>query len=77
MDRPFSVYNGDEPYVFVSYSHRDSAVVFPELGGCETRGIVCTKILVELQHCSPARIGRGLFLPETIRRISDPRSGSV
>ncbi len=27
----FEVYNGDEPFVFVSYSHEDRAVVFPEI----------------------------------------------
>ena len=31
MDRPFPAYKGDEPYVFVSYSHTDSSTVFPEL----------------------------------------------
>ena len=31
MDRPFAAYSGDEPYVFVSYSHRDSSSVYPEL----------------------------------------------
>ena len=27
----FDAYTGDEPYLFVSYSHRDSAVVYPIL----------------------------------------------
>ena len=31
MDRPFAAYTGDEPYVFVSYSHTDSSAVFPQL----------------------------------------------
>jgi hypothetical protein len=31
MHRPFSAYIGDEPYVFVSYAHKDSSVVYPEL----------------------------------------------
>ena len=31
MDRPFPAYNGDEPYVFVSYSHSNSSAVYPEL----------------------------------------------
>ena len=31
MDSPFPAYKGDEPYVFVSYSHRDSSEVFPEI----------------------------------------------
>lgn len=29
--RPFAAYHGDDPYLFVSYSHRDTALVFPEL----------------------------------------------
>jgi formylglycine-generating enzyme required for sulfatase activity len=28
---PFEAYNGNEPYVFVSYAHKDSALVFPEI----------------------------------------------
>lgn len=31
MEKPFKAYSGDEPYVFVSYSHDDSELVFPEL----------------------------------------------
>ena len=31
MDRPFPAYQGDEPYVFVSYSHSNSSAVYPEL----------------------------------------------
>lgn len=31
MDRPFPAYRGDPSYLFVCYSHEDSAVVFPEL----------------------------------------------
>ena len=27
----FEAYTGDEPYLFVSYSHRDSALVYPIL----------------------------------------------
>ena len=29
MDRPFAAYTGEEPYVFVSYSHKNSSIVFP------------------------------------------------
>ena len=32
MERPQASYKGDEPYVFVSYSHKDAALVYPELG---------------------------------------------
>ncbi len=31
MERPFPAYTGDDPYIFVSYSHEDSDVVFPEI----------------------------------------------
>ncbi len=33
VDRPipFDAYTGDEPYVFVSYAHKDSHIVYPEL----------------------------------------------
>ena len=38
MDRPFAAYTGDEPYVFVSYSHDNSSVVFPELAWLKESG---------------------------------------
>jgi len=28
---PFEAYNGNEPFIFASYSHKDSSAVFPEL----------------------------------------------
>lgn len=31
MEKPFVAYSGDSPYIFVSYSHQDSAVVYEEL----------------------------------------------
>ncbi len=31
MDKPFPAYEGDEPYVFVSYSHEDEAAVYKEI----------------------------------------------
>lgn len=31
MDRRSASYKGAEPYVFVSYSHKDAALVHPEL----------------------------------------------
>ena len=30
MERPFPAYDGDEPYVFVCYSHEDPEIVYPE-----------------------------------------------
>jgi len=28
---PFEAYGGKDPYLFVSYSHKDSALVYPEI----------------------------------------------
>lgn len=39
MDSPFPAYTGNEPYVFVSYSHRDTEVVFPELVRLKESGV--------------------------------------
>ena len=39
MDRPFPAYNGDEPYIFVSYSHKDNRSVYPELAWLKEQGI--------------------------------------
>ncbi len=30
-DAPFDAYKGSEPYIFISYSHKDAELVFPEL----------------------------------------------
>ncbi len=37
-DYPFDAYTGDKPYIFVSYKHEDSPVVFPELRRMHERG---------------------------------------
>ena len=36
---PFEAYNGDEPFLFVSYAHKDSAEVFPELVALRGMGV--------------------------------------
>jgi len=38
MDRPFPAYQGDEPYIFVSYSHEDSDIVFPGIQRLRDQG---------------------------------------
>ena len=38
MDRPFPAYQGDEPYIFVSYSHEDSDVVLPGIQQLRDQG---------------------------------------
>ena len=39
MKKPFPAYQGDEPYVFVSYSHEDEAVVFKEIRLLQDHGV--------------------------------------
>ena len=36
---PFHAYEGDEPYIFVSYAHEDASKVFPELKRFHDDGI--------------------------------------
>ena len=31
IKRPFQAYVGDEPYIFISYAHKDAKIVFPEI----------------------------------------------
>jgi TolB-like protein len=38
MERPFPAYEGDEPYIFVSYAHDDAALVFPEITHLRDQG---------------------------------------
>ena len=35
---PFEAYQGDAPYVFVSYSHKDSAQIYPEINELHQQG---------------------------------------
>ena len=35
---PFEAYNGDEPYIFISYAHKDSAHVFKEISQLNDAG---------------------------------------
>lgn len=39
MDKPFPAYQGDDPYVFVSYAHKDAAVVYAEITRLHADGI--------------------------------------
>ena len=38
MEKPFAAYQGDEPYIFVSYAHEDSEVVYPEIQWLKDQG---------------------------------------
>jgi TolB-like protein len=38
MERPFPAYSGDEPYIFVSYSHDDAIQVYPEITHLKDQG---------------------------------------
>lgn len=39
MDRPFTAYTGEEPYIFVCYAHEDSSVVYSEIAWLRERGL--------------------------------------
>ena len=38
LQPPFEAYDGDEPFLFASYSHADSAIVYPELARLHALG---------------------------------------
>ncbi len=38
MEGPFTAYQGDDPYIFVSYAHDDADLVFPELNRLRDAG---------------------------------------
>ncbi len=38
MERPFQAYTGTDPYVFVSYAHKDSSFVYPEITYLKDQG---------------------------------------
>ncbi|MCZ6656663.1 MAG: toll/interleukin-1 receptor domain-containing protein, partial [Gammaproteobacteria bacterium] len=37
-DRPLPAYSGDEPYIFVTYSHEDSDLVYPQIRWLQDQG---------------------------------------
>ncbi len=39
MDKPLPAYRGDEPYVFVCYSHADEKIVYPEIRWLQDQGV--------------------------------------
>lgn len=39
MEKPFTAYKGDEPYIFVCYAHEDSAIVYPEIKWLHQQGV--------------------------------------
>ncbi len=39
LEKPFSAYKGDEPYIFVCYAHEDSAIVYPEMKWLHQQGV--------------------------------------
>ena len=38
IKKPFSVYAGDEPYIFISYKHADSKIVYPVITEFRNQG---------------------------------------
>ncbi len=39
IDQPRPAYKGDEPFVFVCYSHEDIGLLYPEIGWLQDRGV--------------------------------------
>jgi len=39
LQKPFTAYKGDEPYLFVCYAHEDAAAVYPEIEWLDQQGI--------------------------------------
>jgi len=39
LNKPFAAYSGDDPYVFICYAHKDSAVVYPDLVQLRDSGV--------------------------------------
>ena len=39
MDKPFSAYKGDQPYLFVCYAHRDSSKVYKDMAALKAKGL--------------------------------------
>ena len=39
MEAPFPAYDGDEPYIFVSYAHEDVTEVYPDLQWLRDQGV--------------------------------------
>lgn len=39
MEKPFTAYEGDEPYVFVCYAHADAGTVYPEIAWLCEQGV--------------------------------------
>ena len=37
-NRPQPAYDGDEPYIFVTYAHEDTAVVYPHIRWLQQNG---------------------------------------
>ena len=38
LEKPFDAYEGDEPYIFISYAHKDRRLVFPEIKKFHNKG---------------------------------------
>ena len=38
VQKPFRAYKGDDPYIFVSYAHKDASIVYPEITRLKNEG---------------------------------------
>ena len=45
MEAPFPAYDGDDPYIFVSYAHEDVTEVYPDLRWLREHMIITSKHL--------------------------------
>ena len=45
---PFEAYRGKEPYIFVSYAHKDSAQVYPQI--LDLHNALAVEIKKNLHH---------------------------
>jgi hypothetical protein len=38
MDKPFPAYSDNDPYIFVSYAHKDAGEIYPQLAWLNDQG---------------------------------------
>jgi hypothetical protein len=39
LEKLFTAYDGNEPYIFVCYAHEDSGIVYPEIQSQHEQGV--------------------------------------
>lgn len=72
---PFEAYHGDEPYVFISYAHRDAAVVYEEIARLHEAGInIWYDEGIEASNEWPEEIARAVVDCTVFLAFISPRS---